>query len=159
MFPSSTVINNFVIDGEIPTGLSPSGSGKLLDRRNNIVSSYNTLDFKCYNNYLTLLLENRDKWKNYGYLDLGLIPVIMGPSWLHDRLVEALLPIAGKMKLELIELPGASFASNKNYSTVKDYWCKRVVASEFLGVDYTKVRTSDVLLKLIKGGVEFENRS
>lgn len=50
------------------------------DVRNDIVSKYtDLLSYDCYINYLKTLQTNSNKWVDYGYFDIGMVPFSMVP--------------------------------------------------------------------------------
>lgn len=129
-------------------------NGTIHDSRNGIDTTNIIPGLQCYVNYLDLLVMLRDKWISVGYLDLGMVPVIMGPSFMHEPLVTTLLPIIQSKGLKVMPMPGTSFMLGNSMVGSTEYWAFREDAAEFLGCHPDKVRTRDILSKLT--GVEFE---
>ena len=63
------------------------------DTRNGIVSFGLVPGIDSYLNYLDTLLKRREDWVSVGYLDLGMIPLIVGPSILHNALTRRYIPL------------------------------------------------------------------
>ena len=74
----------------------------LSDKRNGISTTNLIPGMQSYVNYLDLLLMLRDKWISTGYLDLGMIPVIVAPSFMHEALVSGLLPTIQGQGLKVV---------------------------------------------------------
>ena len=126
----------------------------LKDKRNGISTTNIIPGLQCYMNYLDLLLMLRDKWISTGYLDLGMIPIIVGPSFMHEALVSSILPIIQMNKLKVYAMPGTSFMLRDTMKSSTDYWAFRDDVAQFLGCDASKVTTRAVLEKIM--GVTLE---
>lgn len=118
------------------------------DKRNGISTTNLIPGMQAYANYLDLLLMLRDKWISTGYLDLGMIPVIVAPSFMHEALITSLLPIIQAQGLKVIPMPGSSFMLNNSMAETTDYWAFREDAAEYLGCRPDEVKTKDIISKL-----------
>lgn len=126
----------------------------LKDKRNNLTTTNVIPGTQCYINYLSLLVSLRDKWVSTGYLDLGMIPIIMGPSFMHEPLTKTLLPIIESKGLLIHPMPSVSFLIQDSMRGFTDYWAFRDDVADFLGTTPDKVTTKETLEKLM--GVKFE---
>lgn len=126
----------------------------LKDKRNGITTTNLIPGFQAYINYLDLLLDIRDKWISTGYLDLGMIPVIVAPSFMQEAMVKGLLSVIQTQGLKVIPMPGTSFMLNNSMAETTDYWAFRDDAAAFLGCSPDKVRTKDIISKLIGENLE-----
>lgn len=124
------------------------------DKRNGISTTNLIPDLQCYINYLSLLVQLRDKWISTAYLDLGMIPIIVGPSFMHEVLVSTLLPIIQTKNLKIYAMPGSSFMLNGSMIGTTEYWSFRNDVAEFLDCSADRVTTRAVISKLT--GVDVE---
>ena len=93
------------------------------DNRNDIICVEPTCDYLCLANYYDFLNSVRDKWVSYGYLDLGLVPVFMMPSFMgsmEDQLEE----INSTFGSQCYIMRPVSFLKN-SYIGPNDVWVKR----------------------------------
>lgn len=97
------------------------------DRRNNIYCIAPTFDFEMYANYINYLNENYDQWLSYGYLDMGMVPYLMWPSFMNTTpdAVEYFRDVASKAGANMISVPSVSFLKMSYASTGTDYWVFR----------------------------------
>lgn len=107
------------------------------DYRNEIMCVHPTVDWECYFNYLELLENHKNKWKSFGYLDLGMMPVVMGPSFMHEALMRDIVPRLEQIKRKHPDLkyyymaPVAFFKENVKLS-FKDIWMFREDAAKVM---------------------------
>lgn len=113
--------------------IHPELNGEFLDVRNGIRCIGPTVDLECYLNYLQFLNGHRDKWKNYGYLDLGMIPVAMGPSFIHKFIVDRLSQRLGELKIGIYRMPSVSLFYDSIKMSSVDLWMFREDASKAMG--------------------------
>lgn len=99
--------------------------GQFTDYRNGIVCINPTCDLECYLNYIELLNANRDKWKNVGYLDLGMVPILMAPSFMQSHLLNVVTDIANSYKLPIYWLPPVSLMQDGCRLQTQDIWAFR----------------------------------
>ena len=147
------VTYNFTFDPNCEKSNPKCCRTTLTDRRNNIdVINIVPQGTKSYLNYLDLLISLRDKWVSVGYLDLGMIPILMGPTFMHETFVDSYFPIIQNMGLPLYAMPGVSFLCDSAVvRDVTDYWAFRDDVGKFLGMDPNKVRTKDVFNRIMGG--------
>lgn len=126
----------------------------LKDKRNGISTTNLIPGMQAYINYLDLLLMLRDKWISTGYLDLGMVPIIVAPSFMHEALITSLLPVIQAQELKVIPMPGTSFMLNNSMVETTDYWTFREDAAEYLDCEPGEVKTKNIISKLL--GVELE---
>lgn len=124
------------------------------DKRNGISTTNLIPNLQAYANYLDLLLMLRDKWISTGYLDLGMIPVIVAPSFMQEALVTNLLPIIQGQGLKVVPMEGTSFMLNNSMADTTDYWIFRDDAAAYIGCRPEEATTKAIISKLV--GVNFE---
>jgi hypothetical protein len=125
------------------------------DTRNDIsVSKLIPDDLQCYINYLDLIVMFRNKWISTGYLDLGMIPVIYGPSFMHSYIVPSILSRCNEAGLKIEPMPGISFFKRNFKEDITDYWIFRDEAAKYLGCSTKEVTSKKLLSKLLRR--EFE---
>ena len=147
---STIVTTNFLLGEDVQVSSSPEIIKETIkDNRNNISVVNLIPNTQGYLNYLKLLMSLRDKWVSVGYLDLGMIPIIMGPSFWHDVLVSTWLPNIKSAGLIVYPMPGVSLLCSNNMRGVTDYWAFRDDVAKFLDCDPSKVTTEMVFRKLM----------
>lgn len=146
---------NFCLDSEKYKKHPDMIYSTLKDKRNGISTTNIIPGLQCYINYLELLVQLRDKWISTGYLDLGMIPIIMGPSFMHEVLVTTILPIVQSQKIKIYAMPGTSFMLYDSMKGTTEYWAFREDLAEFLGCPAEKVTTKAVISKLMN--IKFED--
>lgn len=144
------VYYNFTADGLKYANVEGKIETELKDTRN----GFRTIDLvpgiESYLNYLDLLMKYRNRWVNVGYLDLGMIPIIMGPSFLHKSLVEIYTNKLTEAGLKLIPVPAVSFMyQTPTLKNITDYWAFRDDVSMLLAKAPKDVRTKDVFEKVL----------
>ena len=123
------------------------------DYRNGIVCYNSSLDLQCYYNYLECLNMNMKYWRSYGYLDLGLMPLAMGPSFLHQILQEQLLQLTKILGVTSLLLPAASFFYDKPVWSGTDIWLYKDEVSRLTGIPESKLTTEKLLRWCMKRDV------
>ena len=106
-----------------------------VDGRNNIRCMGITADLECYINYIRLLNGLRDRWVGFGYLDLGMIPAAMGPSFMHRAVTEVMSKLLGIKGVRAYALPSVSFLCDSRRLGTKDIWVFREDAAKAMGKD------------------------
>lgn len=107
---------------------------KIMDLRNGIVCKEPTLDFECYLNYLQLLNSMRDKWVNTGYLQLGMIPVIMAPQFMHNSFFETFLRM-NDVDIKFHTMQSVSLMKSNYITRDHDLWVFREDAARVVGTE------------------------
>ena len=130
------------------------------DRRNEIVCVNPTYDYLCLANYYDFLNSISDQWVTAGYLDLGLVPLFMNPSFmgsLEDQVEE----IRNAFGISIYSLRPCSFMKSGHIGP-NDIWVKREDFRDYLErISGTKVNIEDAQVsmwyrlkhELSKGGV------
>lgn len=130
--------------------------GEFKDHRNGFVCINPTVDLDCYINYIELLNLHKDKWQNYGYLDLGMMPLAMGPSFMQSSLVKSLTEIMKACRVKCYSLPPVSLMYSSCKLPVNDIWVFKSDISKMLGIPEDKVTTEKLLLAIkngVRGGI------
>lgn len=99
--------------------------GEFIDYRNGITCINPTCDLECYLNYIELLNSKRDEWKNYGYLDLGMVPILMAPSFMQAALLDSVNKLANAYKLPIYWMPPVTLLQDKCRIQTQDIWAFR----------------------------------
>ena len=96
------------------------------DRRNDIYCMDPTMDYEMYYNYLVYLNSSYNEWRTYGYLDMGMVPYMMWPSFMDSsNVLEYMRGVARKVGITLIQVPGVSFLKDSYVANGTDYWVFR----------------------------------
>lgn len=140
---------NFSLDKNKYTNHPDMIYTELTDTRNGISTTNLIPGIQCYINYIELLLSFRDKWVSTGYLDLGMIPIIVGPSFMHEVLVNTILPVIQSNNLKIYALPATSFILYDTMKGTTDYWAFRSDVAKFLDCPEDRVTTRQVISKLM----------
>lgn len=127
-----------------PNGNAPSNANDLnvdgsflsIDKRNNIKSNgtrYDTLDF--YINYLESLQSMYNEWTSSGYFDLGMVPLAMGPSPVHNVLRSFMIDLCMYKGIKYYEMHPVSliFGGYPPRSMDKDIWVFRQDIAKIAG--------------------------
>jgi len=115
---------------------TPVGEYHVRDTRNGIICYRPGKDpVQSYMNYIDLLNLHRSEWKSTGYLDLGMMPLVMGPSFLQDILVDAICDFASKLKLQVYTMPPVSMMFAKCNVTTPDIWVFKKDIAKIMGLD------------------------
>lgn len=115
--------------------------GEFRDNRNGIVCVNPTCDVDCYVNYIRYLNLHRDDWRSYGYLDLGMIPLVMGPSFLHEALYKYVVQKVAHTEIQMYNMPPVSFLYEVCKMPVQDVWVFKDEAASVVGVTSEQLNT------------------
>lgn len=133
---------NFKVD----EGRKPTDDDKLeKDVRNGIVCYNPTYDIPCYVNYLNLLNDYRDRWRNFGYLDLGMMPLDMAPSFMQGAVSEAMSQIANLFRIPIYKMPAVSLMYDKPMLVGDDIWAFKADVAKVMGKTEHEVTLSNFL--------------
>lgn len=124
--------------------------GRQLDKRNGIVCIDPTADIECYLNYIEFLNLNRDKWKSYGYLDLGMMPLVSGPSFMQGALIDALVKIATVYEIPCYTMPPISLFFNSCKLAEEDVWVFKADVAKVTGIPADKLTLERFIKECIK---------
>lgn len=98
----------------------------VLDKRNNIYCVSPTYGYDMYYFYITYLNSCKKYWVNNGYLDMGMVPYIMWPSFMEQsEAMEQMKSVAIKAGVDLIDVPSMSFLKSSYRQALKDSWIFR----------------------------------
>ena len=125
-----------------------SGRPYEYDRRNGIYCIEPTRDIICYKNYLDYLNSCYNEWKSYGYFDMGMIPLIMAPSFMQDAMNSALMAIVENWKIQVFSMRPVSLLGG-TYIGSKDAWVRRRDFAMATGMDVNTASLSDYLNRIL----------
>jgi len=112
---------------------------KYRDQRNGITCANPSLDIECYINYIDLLNLHRDKWVNYGYLDLGMMPLAMAPSFMQGVVSQAMSTVANKLGIPIYSMPAVSLFFERCSVGENDIWVFKKDIAQVMKTDESKV--------------------
>ena len=93
------------------------------DHRNHIYYVAPTMDYQMYYNYLNYLNECSNQWMNCGYLDMGMVPYLMWPSFMDSSsYLESMKRAAVQAGVDIIRVPSVSLLNKSYISNGTDYW-------------------------------------
>lgn len=93
------------------------------DHRNNIYCVNPTMDYAMYYNYLNYLNECSNQWIHSGYLDMGMVPYLMWPSFMDSSsYLESMKRAAVQAGVDIIKVPSVSLLKPSYISNGTDYW-------------------------------------
>lgn len=136
----------------------PSGSkvvqgyeGTYVDKRNGIICHQPSMDLDCYYNYIVYLNQNRDKWRSYGYLDLGMMPVAMAPAIndFPEIIYKSMLIIMRKLKVDCFQMPAVSLFYERPSLKNRDLWVFREDLARAMKVPDGKITLEGFLKKVV----------
>ena len=94
---------------ECKRGNIQAGEIPYRDERNGIYCYRLGNDYlRTYINYIELLNLHRNDWKNVGYLDLGMMPLVMAPSFMQELLTDSLCKFANRLNIPVYSMPPVS---------------------------------------------------
>ena len=137
-----------------PDSETVNGETKYVDLRNGIVCVKPTMDLQCYYNYIKYLNLRQADWKSYGYLDMGMIPLVMLPSFFSEEVREILSAMALQLGIRVYAMPPVSNLRGTYRGTVSDVWVFREDLAKALGVKYQEA----TLTRWLKEIMKFEGR-
>lgn len=120
------------------------------DKRNGIWCLNPTEDIVMYRNYIEYLNSCYSDWVNYGYLDAGLVPLLMGPSFVADNLNSQVMEIAKVWRVPLHPMKAVSFLNKGYVGGTKDIWVKKEDLARVLGVSEEKATLSYLLNEIVR---------
>lgn len=101
-------------------------------------------------NYMMMIDRDKANWTNYGYLDLGLIPLVIEPQISENNFKSRILPVALEAGLDVRELPGMSMTRDYVKGLGKELWVTRESANSYLGTEDNRATTKGVYCKLLR---------
>lgn len=115
------------------------------DTRNGIICIEPTMDMECYMNYIDLLNLHRDKWVNYGYLDLGMMPLAMAPSFMQGAIREGMATIANGLNVPIYYMPAVSLLFERCSVGEDDIWVFKSDIARVMNIPETQVTLNKFL--------------
>lgn len=123
-------------------------TGSFRESRNGVVCTNPSLDLECYLNYLELLELHKDIWKSNGYLHLGMMPVVMAPSFMQRKFTELICAKLNEMGAKYFSMPPISLFYEVCKMDEPDIWMFREDAAKLVGK--TNVTAVDFLREVFK---------
>lgn len=117
----------------------PDCKGIFRDARNGVQCEDPTLDMECYYNYLYYLNSQRGLWKNFGYLDVGMMPVAMGPSFMQSGLITVIPQVMDKVGIKCYRMKPVSLLFDKCNLPIEDLWVFREDVGKYMGTEAVTV--------------------
>ncbi|MBQ2885879.1 MAG: hypothetical protein IJE43_19310 [Alphaproteobacteria bacterium] len=121
--------------------------GRFIDARNGIACTNPSLDLECYLNYLQLLNDLKDSWKSVGYLHLGMMPVVMAPSFMQRPCTNIICSKLDALDIKYYSLPAVSLLYENCKMSDRDIWVFREDAAKLFNVP--NITASDFLRRLL----------
>ena len=103
-----------------------------------------------YINYLELVWARKHYWVDLCFLDLGFIPLVMGPTFMQTSLIEIIPQKLARYGVTLAYFEARSFLKVEYSSAIDDIWISRDDAEKITGIDKFKVRTIDIINKIME---------
>lgn len=123
-------------------------AGSFRESRNGVICTNPSLDLECYINYLDLLDNHKDIWKNNGYLHLGMMPVVMAPSFMQRKFTELICAKLNELGARYYSMPPISLFYEVCKLDEPDIWMFREDAAKLIG--RTNVTAVDFLREVFK---------
>lgn len=128
----------------------PEFEGKFFDSRNGIYCINPTMDVECYLNYIEMLNMAKSQWTNYGYLDLGMMPIAMGPSFMQETVVLLATTISIKYGFECFPMPPVSLMYKDCRVPEDDLWAFKSDVAKATGIPENELTLSRLLKEAMK---------
>ena len=119
------------------------------DRRHSIDCYEPSCNLECYLNYLDYLNRHMDRWVNYGYLDMGMVPLGFAPTFLQGVWNEYVSTYLVKNGIPYEMMPAISLFSNKYKSRAHDIWAFKSDIAKALDMKESDITAASVLYKII----------
>lgn len=130
----------------------PELGGEHFDERNGIICVDPSFNFECYINYIELLNSLRHKWVNFGYLDMGMVPLWYAPSFMHKGYLDEVVKLADNFNIRYYVMPSTSVLK-RSYKDTEDLWVFRKDAAELLNKEPNSISSTDLIRRFL--GNEF----
>lgn len=115
------------------------------DLRNGIDCINPSADLECYFNYLQLLNAHTDQWRSVGYLDKGMMPLVMGPSFMHEGLMNLVMGQISNLEIQPYRLKPVTLLYEDRKLPFEDIWVFREDAAKLMGISNGKVTAEQFL--------------
>lgn len=140
-------LENFKL-GVVPSGTT--GDSKI-DYRNGIECINPTMDLTCYINYIEYLNARSSDWKTFAYLDLGMMPLVMAPSFMHEQMKDVFVETIKTLNIPCYEMPAVSMLNGTRVRDItSDIWVFKEDIGKLLGIPETKVTFSKFMEKIMQ---------
>lgn len=106
----------------------------MIDTRNNILCYSPSCDWDCWVNYIELLNSLRDKWVNTSYLDMGMVPVFMAPTFMSDYLTKSVHAVFSALGIKPIPTKPLPLLQEKTKAQTLDFWAFKEDVAKVMGV-------------------------
>ena len=120
------------------------------DRRNGIICYRPTLDFKCYYNYIQYLNLNKDAWVSNGYLDMGMMPLVMLPSFFPDKIKDLISKTLRAQGIKVYAMSPVSNLKGTYRGVTSDIWVFRKDLAKVLNVREKEATLSNWLRMVMR---------
>ena len=126
--------------------------GEYRDLRSGFVCKDPTGDLQCYINYIDLLNEERQNWNNYAYLDFGLMPLVMLPTFLmhNSQIEDALVKMVRNLNVTCYSLPASSVMYKSVNLPKNDIWVEKAEIARVLNCDVHEASLSRLLRRVTR---------
>lgn len=95
-----------------------------------------------YGNYLEAIQKNSDKWQEFHYFDLGLVPIAMGPVIYQQLLDMFFHEYLSELGVKIYSLRPLNLLRGAPLRNIQDIWVRRDEITEALGCNKTPVQFS-----------------
>lgn len=116
-----------------------------VDRRNNILCLEPTFDWDCWINYINLLNSVRDKWVNTSYIDMGMVPLLMAPTFMNESMVKPVYNIVNQCGIRVYPTNPIPLMVEKTRSQTKDLWAFKSDVARVIGIPENKLSVIDFI--------------
>lgn len=124
-----------------------AAEGRFIDTRNGIACTNPSLNLECYLNYLQLLNDLKGTWKSVGYLHLGMMPVVMAPSFMQRPCIDIVCQKLDAVGVKYYNLPAVSLLYENCRMSDRDIWMFREDAAKLFGV--SNITADEFLRRLL----------
>lgn len=118
------------------------------DGRNGIICVNPSVNIECYINYIDLLNGLTSQWKSAGYLDLGMMPFVMLPSFMPQQMKPALVALASNIGLPCYDMPPVSVMFAACKMPEEDIWVLKSDVAKIMGVPESQVTLGRFLRRI-----------
>lgn len=112
----------------------------VLNVENSALIALSSLEW--YGNYLETIQKHHDKWQEYHYFDLGLIPIAMGPIVYQQLLDMFFHEYLSKLGVKVYSLRPLNLLRGAPLKNTQDIWVSRKELVEALGCEKQPVQFS-----------------
>lgn len=121
------------------------------DERTGFICYTPSLDLEMYRNYLELMDYYKDMWKSTSYLSLGMLPLVMLPSFCGNMYNNMFYKLSEIIGITSYSMNSTSFFKT-SYKSNDDIWFFRKDYAELVGIEETEVSVLNLLEVLLNEG-------